>query len=313
MKAGVIGVGKLGGTVAFALAQQPLWDEIVLVDVVESLAWAQSEDIRHGMSDLRPTVVRPGRIPDLRDADVVVIAAGRGRKPGMSRLDLLRVNAPIVASVSEEVARATPKAVLVLLTNPLDVMTTVAWRASGLPRDKVVGSAAHLDSIRFRDIIAERLGTTIPEVEGAVLGEHGDRAVPVFSRVKVGGKPHPFTAPERKEIMEGLRNLAALIIGAKGETAYGPAGCTAALVAGLFGDDPTKLPASVVLNGEYGLRDVAVGVPAVLGRGRVLGVEEWPLAPDERAAMEEAGRTLAGFAAEAMAALGPAPKEKKGV
>ena len=311
VKAGVIGVGKLGGTVAFAIADQGLFDELVLCDVVESLAWAQAEDIRHGIGDLQKTVVRPGRVPDLKDADVVVIAAGQGRKPGMSRLDLLRTNAPVVAAVCRDVARIAPKAVLVLLTNPLDVMTAVAWKTSGLPRDQIVGSAAYLDSVRFRTILAGRYGARVPEVEAAVLGEHGDRAVPVFSRVRVRGKPLALTPQERKEIRDELTQLAALVIGGKGGTAFGPAGCTAALVGALFSDDPTTLPASVVLDGQYGLRDVAVGVPAILGRGRVLGVEEWALSQEEKAAFDHAGRDLAGFVSEAMAGLGAATSDAK--
>jgi len=306
VKAGVVGVGKLGGTVAFALADQGLFDELVLCDVVESLAWAQAEDIRHGIGDRQKIVVRPGRTPDLRDADVVVIAAGQGRKPGMSRLDLLRTNTPVVAAVSRDIARIAPNAVLVLLTNPLDVMTTVAWRASGLPREKVIGSAAHLDSVRFRTILADRLGARVSEVEAAVLGEHGDRAVPVFSRVRVRGKPLALAAEERKEILDELTQLAALVIGGKGGTAFGPAGSTATLTEALFSDSPATLPASVVLDGQYGLRDVAIGVPAILGRGRVMGVEEWPLSPEEKAAFNHAGRDLAGFVSEAMAGPGSA-------
>ncbi len=307
MKAGVVGVGKLGGEVAYALAELGVLDELILCDVVESLAWAQAQDLRHGLGDRRKTLVRPGRVPDLKGADVVVIAAGQGRKPGMSRLDLLRTNAPVVAAVAREAARVAPDAVLVLLTNPLDVMTAVAWRASGLPRDRVVGSAALLDSVRLRIILADRAGVRVPQVDAAVLGEHGDRAVPVFSRARVRGKPLELTPSERKEVAEELTHLAALVIGAKGGTTYGPAGCTAALVGALISDGPSTVPASVVLDGAYGLKDVAIGVPAVLGRRRVLGVEEWPLSPEERAAFDQAGRDLAGFVAEAMAGLAPAP------
>jgi len=297
MKAGVIGVGKLGGTIAYALAREGPFDRIVVHDVVTDLAWAQAEDLRHGLCG-RMTV-RAGGIADMADADLVVMCAGEGRKAGMSRLDLLRTNAPIVADVAREVGRVAPDAALVVLTNPLDVMTAVACRASGLPREKVLGSGVLVDSIRLRALIADRLGVAPADVDAFVLGEHGDRAVPVFSRVKVGGKPLRRNAAREREVLEALRGLSAKVIAVKGSTTFGPAGCTAALVRALFSDAPSVVPASVVLDGEYGLRGVALGVPALVANGRIVRVEEWPLSKEERDGLREAGHDLEPFVAEA--------------
>ncbi len=201
MKAGVIGVGKLGGTIAYALAREGPFDRIVLHDVVTDLAWAQAEDLRHGLCGR--VTVRAGTIADMTDADLVVACAGEGRRPGMSRLDLLRTNAPVVAGVAREIGRVAPEAALVVLTNPLDVMTALACRASGLPREKVLGSGALVDSVRLRALIADRLGVTPGDVDAVVLGEHGDRAVPVFSRVRVDGKPLRRDGAQEREVLEG--------------------------------------------------------------------------------------------------------------
>ena len=304
MKAGVIGVGKLGGAVAFALAREIAWDELVLCDAVEGLAWAQAEDVRHGLRADSQTVVRAGEMEDLADADVVVVTAGQGRKPGMTRLDLLHANAGLVAFLTKSIASAAPHATIVMLTNPMDVMTTVAWEASSLPRERIVGSGTLVDSMRLKVLLADRFHANPSEVDAVVLGEHGDRTVPIYSRTRIRGTTVDLTPEEKRQLLEGLRTLSARVIEVKGGTAFGPAGCTTALVRALVSETPGVMPASVVLQGEYGLRDVAVGVPAVLGRGRVLRVEEWPLRSDEQAGLQEAGHDLARFAEDAAVVLG---------
>ena len=145
MKAGIVGVGKVGGAIAFALAREGPWDELVLVDAVPDLAWAQAEDIRQGLRVSTQPAVRVGTIQDLADCDVVVLAAGQGRKPEMTRLDLLHSNAGLVAELSRNIARVATRASLVVLTNPMDVMTTVAWQSTGWPRTRVLGSGSLLD------------------------------------------------------------------------------------------------------------------------------------------------------------------------
>ncbi len=304
MKAGVVGVGKLGAVVAYAIARLDHFDEIVLCDAVEGLAWAQAEDIRHGLDGKSKTVVRAGEIKDLAGLDVVVLSAGQGRKPGMTRLDLLHANTGLVTELGRELPRAAPNAALVVLTNPVDVMTTLAWQASGLPREKVLGSGALVDSMRLRAILADRLGMRPYDVDATVLGEHGDRAVPIFSRIQVHGKPLDLTTQEKREVQEQLRTIAARIIEVKGGTAFGPAGCTSTLVDAVVSQTPSVVPASVVLAGEYGLRDIAVGVPAVVGQGRVIRIEEWPLRSDEQSALQDAGQDLAKFVEDAAVVQG---------
>ncbi len=304
MKVGIVGVGKLGGEIAFALARDGIWDELVLVDVVEELAWAQAEDIRTGIAERSDTVVRPGKMADLVDANIVLLVAGKGRSPGMTRLDLLHANAPLARDLSRQIVAAAPKTTLVVLTNPVDVITTIAWSASGLPRERVLGSGGLLDSVRLRCLLADRFGVHPSEVEAVVLGEHGERAVPLFSGVKVRGRPVTFSSEERAKFLEELKGISAKVIAGKGGTAFGPAGATASLLHALMSRTLSTVPASVVLQGEYGIQDIALSVPVVVSNGSILRVEEWEMNEEERQILQAAAHDLEEFAADASVLLG---------
>ncbi|HYM39603.1 MAG TPA: lactate/malate dehydrogenase family protein [Thermoplasmata archaeon] len=304
LKVGIVGVGKLGGEIAFAVARDGTWDDIVLYDVVGDLAWAQAEDIRSGIAERSDTVVRAGTLEDLADSQVVLLVAGQGRKPGMTRLDLLHANAPLVRDLSRQIVKVAPHATLVVLTNPVDVLTTIAWEASGLARDRVLGSGALLDSVRLRCILADRFKVRPSQVEAFVLGEHGERAVPLYSRVRIQGRSVELSPADKAAILEELRGLSTKIIQGKGGTAYGPAGATASLLHALVSPRPSTAPASVVLHGEYGVQDLALGVPAVVGKGHLLRVEEWPLPPEEQQALDAAAHDLGEFAQDASVLLG---------
>ncbi len=304
LKVGVVGVGKLGGEIAFAVARDGTWDELVLYDVVEDLAWAQAEDIRSGIAERSDSVVRAGKIEDLEGCNVVLIVAGQGRKPGMTRLDLLHANAPLVRDLSRQIVSVAPHATLVVLTNPVDVLTTIVWEASGLTRDRVLGSGALLDSVRLRCILADRFGVPPTRVDAVVLGEHGERAVPLWSRVKVKGEAVELSGEDRAAILDELRAVSGKIIAGKGGTAYGPAGATASFLHALVSPEPSPVPASVVFQGEYGIRDVAMGAPAVVGKGHLHRIEEWPLPPDEQKGLEAAAVDLAEYAKDASVLLG---------
>ena len=299
-----MGVGKLGGEIAFALARDGIWDELVLVDTVEELAWAQAEDIRTGIAERSDTVVRSGTMADLKDANVVLLVAGQGRKPGMTRLDLLHANAPLVKDLSQQIVAAAPQTTLVVLTNPVDVLVTIAWTASGLPRERVLGSGGLLDSVRFRCLLADRFGVRPSAVEAVVLGEHGERAVPLFSQVKVRGRPVTVSPEDRAKILEELKGVSAKVIAGKGGTAFGPAGATQSLLHALMSRTLSTVPASVVLQGEYGIRNIALSVPVVVSNGTFSRVEEWDLAPEEQAALQVAAHDLGEFAEDASVVLG---------
>src|SRR5438128_1836870 len=246
MKAGIVGVGKVGSAVASALAREGPWDELVLVDAVPDLAGAKSEDIGHGLRVSTQPTVRVGKIDDLADCDVFVLSAGQGRKPEMTRLDLLHANGGLVANLSRDIARVARRASLVVLTNPMDVMTTIAWQSTGWPRTRVLGSGTLLDSQRFRTILADLLNVPSVKISATVLGEHGERVVPVFTRAKVGGRRPTLSAKDKEEITRRLRDVSTRVIAAKGGTAFGPAGATVELVHALIGSRPRVVPCSVV-------------------------------------------------------------------
>ena len=304
MKVGVVGAGKLGGEIAFALARDGIWDEIVLTDVLPDLAWAQAEDIRTGIAERSDTVVRPGTMEGLKDSSVVLLVAGQGRKPGMTRLDLLHANAPLARDLSRQIVAVAPRATLVVLTNPVDVLTTIVWEASGLPRERVLGSGGLLDSVRFRCLLADRFHVRPSEVDAIVLGEHGERAVPLFSRVRVRGRPMSLSPEERTQIQAELKGISMRVIAGKGGTAFGPAGATASLLHALMSRSLSVVPASVVLQGEYGIRNIALSVPVTVSEGRILRVEDWSLDPEEVANLQAAAHDLGEFAEDASVVLG---------
>ena len=304
MKVGVVGVGKLGGEIAFAVARDGIADELVLTDVVEGLAWAQAADIRSGIAERSDSVVRAGRLEDLEGADVVLLVAGQGRKPGMTRLDLLHANAPLARDLGRRIVALAPHATLIVLTNPVDVLTTIVWEASGLPRDRVLGSGALLDSVRLRCLLADRFRVPPSQVDAVVLGEHGERTVPLFSRVKIGGHGVTLSADDKASLLDELRAVSMKIISGKGGTAYGPAGATASLLHALMSPQSSLVPASVVFQGEYGLRDIAMGAPARVSKGHLLRIEEWPLAPEERQGLQAAAHDLGEYAKDASVLLG---------
>src|SRR3989475_8967122 len=250
MKAGVVGVGRVGGAIAFALAGEGDWDELVLVDAAKALAGAKAEILRTGLRLSTHPVTRAGSLDDRSESEVVVLWGGQGRKPGMPRLDLLHANAGLVAELSREIAHAASNASLVVLTNPMDVMTTIAWRSTGWPRTRVLGSGTLLDSLRLRMILADRLKVPAVRVSATAIGEHGQRIVPVFSRARVEGRRLTLSPEAKEGITQRLREVSGRIVELKCGTAFGPARTTADLIAALVGPRPRAVPRARVLQGE---------------------------------------------------------------
>ena len=216
MKVSFIGTGRLGSTIAYTTALRGLADEVVMVDILEDLARGQAYDMRHALEYKSETTVRAAGYEDIRDSDVVVVTAGRPRQPGMSRLDLLATNTPIMRDIARRVADLAPLTVMINLTNPMDVMNYVAHRSAGLRRTQIVGSGGMLDTARFRTALADHLSVPAASVEAYVLGEHGDSQVPVWSRVHVDGEERAFSEEERTAIRESIREVAINIITGKG-------------------------------------------------------------------------------------------------
>lgn len=286
-KVSVIGAGNVGATVAQRVAELDLVD-VSLVDVVEGLAEGKALDLSQAGPVLGyDSHVRGGTDYAITDGSrVVVITSGLARKPGMSRDDLVNANAKIVGQVTEEVVRHSPEAILVVVTNPLDAMTELALRVSGLPRTRVIGMAGILDSARFRSFLAAELEVSVRNVEAYVLGGHGDAMVPLRGATSIAGVPVAKLIPEARleAIVERTRDGGAEIVHhlKTGSAFYAPAAAATQMVEAILSDRGRILPCAVRLEGEYGVSGVVVGVPVKLGAAGVEQVIEVELSPEER-------------------------------
>lgn len=303
MKVSFIGTGRLGSIIAYTAILRELADEFVMVDIIEPLAQGQANDLRHSMEYKADLSVRYGEYEGIRDSDIVVTAAGKPRSPGMTRLDLLGFNAPIMKDIAERVGKLAPDAVMVNLTNPMDVMNYVAYKYSGFQRTRVVGSGGMLDTVRFRTALSDFLKVPTSSIEAYVLGEHGDSQVPVWSRVTAGGEAQTFTDADKKSIREQIKEVAINIIGGKKATEFGPANATGDMIEAIAKDTGALIPSSIVVKGEYDMKDVSIGMPVALGEGGVKEILEWELDEAELKDMHASGGILTKGRDEALNVL----------
>ena len=290
----VVGAGKYGSTTVQRLAEWDIVDEVVMTDIVEGLPQGLALDINQSrpVTGHRTLVVGTNDYADTAQSDVVIITAGLPRKPGMSRMDLLEVNAKIVKSVTEEVVRYSPDAVLIVVTNPLDQMTTLAAEVAGFPRERVFGQAGILDSSRFAHFISEKTGADIQAIDAVTLGSHGETMVPVPSLCKVEGKPlgevlDPGTVDD---LVERTRKGGAEIVAflKTGSAYYAPSAAAAYMAKAVVQDSGEEIPVCAWMAGEYGIEDVYLGVIAEVGAGGVRKIVEHPLTDEEAAGLAEA-------------------------
>ncbi|PJI39781.1 MAG: L-lactate dehydrogenase [Rhizobium sp.] len=274
MKVGIVGAGMVGSSAGYALAMMGIASDIVFVDKNAPLAIAQAEDISHAVPFVSATTVTAGDYDALAGTRVVIIAAGVSQKPGESRLELLERNAGVFREVVAEVLRASPNAILLIASNPVDIMTQIATRLSGLPPQRVIGSGTILDTARFRSLVGRHLGIAPQSVHAYVLGEHGDSEVLAWSNARAGsvalrsfaeqvGKP--LTEDERRAIDEGVRNAAYKIINGKGSTYYGIGAGLARIVKAIAQDQRDVLSVSIVTPRVADVEDVALSVPRIIG------------------------------------------------
>jgi malate dehydrogenase len=293
MKITVIGGGNVGATAAQKIAYDELAHEVVLVDVVEDLPQGKSLDIYQAMpvigSDTR--VIGSNGYEATAGSDIVIMTAGLARKPGMSRDDLLAKNAEIVKSCIEQAYAKSPNAFFIIVSNPLDVMTYVALKTTGLPRHKVIGMAGVLDSARYRTFIAMELGVSVEDINAFVLGGHGDTMVPLPRFTTVAGVPLAELMPQSKidEIVKRTANGGAEIVGLlkTGSAYYAPSASAVEMAECIIKDKRRILPSAVWLEGEYGQRDVVCGVPIVIGKNGMERIFEIKLSADEQAALQK--------------------------
>ena len=293
----VVGAGNVGGSTAQRLAEKDAYD-VVLVDIAEGVPQGKALDISQAgpVCGYSTRVIGTNGYVETAGSSVAVITSGIPRKPGMSRDELLATNAKIVKSVVSELVSRSPDIILILVTNPLDAMVHVARRVSGLPKSRVIGMGGILDSARMRSFIAAELNVPGPDVEAMVLGGHGDTMVPLPRYTTVKGKPISSLMSKDKldAIIKRTRDGGAEIVGLlkTGSAFYAPSASAVDMVEAIHKDQKRVLPCSVLCEGEYGLKDVIVGVPVRIGRGGMEQVVEYELTAEERTALEASANAV---------------------
>jgi malate dehydrogenase len=294
----VVGGGNVGATCAQGLALKELAREVVLIDILEGVPQGKGLDQWESapIEGFDTRVRGTNSYDDTANSDIVVITAGIARKPGMSREDLLNTNAGIVRQVAENVKKTSPNTILIMVSNPLDVMAYVAMQVTGFPRERVIGMAGVLDTARYRSFIALELDCSVEDIQALVLGGHGDTMVPLASYTTVSGIPlKQLASADRIEAMvDRARNGGAEIVGLlkTGSAYYAPAAAAVQMAEAIVRDKKRILPCSAYLQGEYGMRDLFLGVPCKLGREGLLQILEVELTEQERAALQKSGAAV---------------------
>ncbi len=287
----VVGAGFVGATTAQRIVEKNLAD-VILADIVEGLSQGKALDMMESapIEGFETKITATNNYTDTKDSDLIVITAGLARKPGMSRDDLLHQNAGIVSVIVTEVAKYSPKALILVVTNPLDVMVHLAWKKSGFDTRRVFGMAGALDSARYAYFISEELGCLPREVEAMVLGGHGDEMVPVPEQTKVKGKPiTQLLKPEKIEALnQRTRDGGAEIVKylKTGSAFYAPSSCVARMVENILKEKGEVIPSCVYCTGQYGIKDTYCGVPARFDRNGVKEIVELDLTPAEKKALQ---------------------------
>ncbi|HEU0236310.1 MAG TPA: L-lactate dehydrogenase [Candidatus Limnocylindrales bacterium] len=297
----VVGAGHVGASFAYALVLSGLASEIVLIDADRRRAEGEAMDLAHAVPFAKPARIWDGDYPDCTGAAVTVIAAGGSQRPGERRLDLARRNAAIAASIARQVGEANPDGIILVATNPVDVLAHVAWRSSGLPAERVIGSGTILDTARFRWLLSDHLRVDPRSVHGFVIGEHGDSEVPVWSSANIAGMRIPdFCAangiPFDASIVHGIdartREAAYEIIERKGATYYAVGAGLLRIVEAILRDQRTVLSVSALTRGVHGIEDVYLSLPAIVGRRGVERVLQLDLSVVEAAALRRSAEVL---------------------
>lgn len=293
----VVGAGQVGATTAHLLALKGL-GHLTLIDVVEGLAKGKALDLTQAgpVEGFRVTIDGTTDYAAMQGSDLVIITAGLARKPGMSREDLLAANANIVGPIAERVATTASQAIVIVVSNPLDLMVALTLKRTGFPRARVMGMAGVLDSARLRAFIAERLAVPSTEVRAMVLGSHGDLMVPLKSSLTVSGQPvtSRLSTAELDQLLQRTKDGGAEIVSLlkQGSAFYAPASSVVEMVSAILKNTHTVLPVCAWLEGEYELRDVCIGVPAQLGSSGIERVMEISLTPEELSALRASARQV---------------------
>jgi L-lactate dehydrogenase len=316
----IVGAGAVGATFAYALMIQGQADEIVLIDINRAKAEGEAMDLRHGLPFVRPVDVHVGDYPDCAGADIVVITAGAPSRPGETRLDLVSRNAVIFRQMIPEIVRYNADGILLVVTNPVDVLTYLTLKLSGRPVSKVIGSGTVLDSARFRYLLAEHCGVDPRNVHAYIIGEHGDSEVPVWSLANIAGTrltdycvvcQRDCEGIPKERIFRQVHQAAYEVIQRKGATYYAVGLSVASIVESILRDQHSVLPVSSLMQGQYGLEDVCLSLPTVVGQEGVVRVLGLPLDEEELAGLRRSAAVLQEVARSAFTNLATSSEWEK--
>lgn len=303
----MIGCGFVGSSSAFALMQSGLFSEMVLIDADQNRAEGEAMDISHGMSFASPMKIYAGSYDDISDAAIIVITAGANQKPDETRLDLIRKNAGIMKSIIGEIKKRDFGGILLIVSNPVDILTYIALKESGYPVNRVIGSGTVLDTGRFKYELGEHLGVDSRSVHAFIIGEHGDSELAAWSNARVGGLPindfcelrgHFNHEESMKKIFESVKNSAYEIIARKHATYYGIAMAVVRICAAIVRNEQSILPVSSLMTGQYGLDDVVLSIPAVVDANGIETVVPIELSESELCELKKSAEVLKGIIKE---------------
>ena len=306
-KAAVIGCGFVGSTIAYALMQKGTFSELVLLDANHAKAEGEAMDISHGLPFAHAMDIREGDYEDIADASVVIITAGANQKPGETRLDLVQKNAAIMRSIIREVKRVKCEGILLIVSNPVDILTQVALEESGFPKERVIGSGTVLDTARLKYLVSEKLKVDSRNVHAFIVGEHGDSELAVWSCANIYGigledfarmRGYRDFEKEKDELYHAVRDSAYEIIERKGATYYGIGMAAARIAESIVRDSHTVAPVSVSLNGEYGISGLCLSIPAVIGRDGAEQILEINFSEEENGKLRESAEELKSVLAQ---------------
>ena len=282
----IIGAGKVGGDAALFSALRKLDDQILLLDIAEGLPQGEAMDLNHMLSEqgIDVNVKGSNNYEDMKGSKIVVVVAGAGRKPGMTRMDLLKINAGVVKDVVGNIKKHADDSLIIPVTNPLDPMAYITFKTSGFDRNRVFGMGGMLDLSRFKQFIHEATNSSRKEIDALVIGEHGENMLPLTRLAKISGNPLPEILSQEKldNIFTLTKNVAAEVIKLKGATVHAPGNAISSMIDNVVNDKKQVMPVSTYLDGEYGYSDVSIGVPAILGKNGIEKILEIELNENEK-------------------------------
>ncbi len=291
----IVGAGRIGSTVAANIIPKKL-DDILLIDIIQGLPQGEALDLGHMAASFGVDVSLRGTndYKDMEGSDLVIVTGGLPRKPGMTRLDLLQKNSQIIGDIAQKIKEHAPKSLVLMVTNPLDVMTYVALKKTGFDKNRVFGMSGQLDSCRFRYFIAQTMKVPVSAVHAIVIGEHGESMLPLPQYSTVNGKPltQLMSKEEIANLIEGTRKTAADVIALKGGTVYAPGNAVGSMVEAIIKNKHEQMPFSAYQNGEYGVKGFYIGVPAVLGRNGVEKIVKLDLDEEQKAVFQKGADSI---------------------